>query len=242
MSLNAASVDAYRRRQAKLDELVGAALERHFSTLDLSDPEGVRNELLVFVPALVERFGPVAAEVAAEWYDELAAEDGSSFGATAVESAGDQSEIAREVRYKAGALWGENPAILAALLVPLVGKWVRQWGRDTTAANAAVEGVLWARVPTGGKTCSWCLTLASESASSPHAESASDAEKYHGDCDCEAVRLSSKADYPKGFLPDDFQSMYSKAVKAAGTDNPKEVATAMRQLFPDAVNDGAHTH
>jgi hypothetical protein len=67
-------------------------------------------------------------------------------------------------------------------------------------------------------------------------------DKYHGDCDCQIVRIGSADDYPSGYLPDDHYAMYQAARDEAGSGDIKDIAAAMRRLHPDIVNDGVHTH
>jgi hypothetical protein len=113
------------------------------------------------------------------------------------------------------------------------------------ANNAKREGVRWARVPTGKKTCSWCLILASRDAvyaSEKSASTRSDGHRYHGKCDCVATRIAKASDYPTEYLPDDYYEMYQAARSDAKSGDIKDIAESFRRLRPDAVNDGVHTH
>lgn len=240
-------LERYRRRQRTLSQAVQRTLARFFSTLDLSDPAAARDALLGFTPELVHRFGPVSAEIAAEWYEEQRRDAGAgrTFRADAASDVIATGQVQEGVRYQAGTLWTPQPADILAALSGNVGKWVRQYGRDTIASNAEREGVAWARVPTGPKTCTWCLILASRDAayaSQRTALYADDGGKYHGECDCEAVRIAKPSDYPSGYLPDDYLAMYEAARDDASSGEIEDIAASMRRMFPDAVNDGVHVH
>lgn len=259
------SIEQYRVASSQLSALVADELARYFGALDMSRPEAVRNALLEFVPLLVAEYGQAAAALAMEWYEQLRFESGASgsFVAAAVlASAITPERVEAKVRYAAGHLFDRTyevedegrlivvrkPASPAKALASLTGatdKYVKQYGRETVAWNAQREGVRWARVPTGAKTCSWCLILASRDAaylSERSALSRADGDKYHGWCDCQAVPIRPDEDYPEGYLPSDYYDMYQVARDAAGSGDMRDIAAAMRREFPDAVNDGAHTH
>lgn len=241
-----ANIERFRSANSELSARVKAELEAYFGALDLSKPEAARNALLEFVPLLTEQYGAVAATLAADWYDELRLASGSTSAfrtvtAPAVPAAAVQSQV----RFLAGHLWSPEPMAMLGGLLASTDKYVKQPGRDTVAFNAEREGVRWARVPTGGKTCSWCLIIASRDAvflSERSATKRADGGRYHGACDCQAVRIADDDDYPEGYLPSEYYEMYTTARDEAGSGNMGEIATSMRRLFPNFVNDGVHSH
>jgi hypothetical protein len=146
------------------------------------------------------------------------------------------------VRFLASQLWTPDPASILGSLLLAVDKYVKQPGRDTVAYNAKREGVRWARVPTGAKTCAWCLTLASRDAVyHSKASAGGDGHHYHGDCDCQPVRIAKASDYPVGYLPDDYYSMYQSARNEAKSGDVSDIAAKMRELYPHRLTDG-HSH
>jgi hypothetical protein len=241
-------IEQHRTAAADLSKLVADELAAYFAALDLSRPEAVRDALLEFMPLLVAEYGQVAAALAMEWYDQLRldAEDAGSYIVALPPTAPVATEQVEEtVRFLAGTLWTPKPAAILSSLSLASDKYVKQYGRDTIAWNADREGVPWARVPTGAKTCSWCLILASRDAvylSEASATLRADGEKYHGECDCQAVPLRPGDKYPEGYLPDDYYDMYQVARDSAGSGDMKEIAAAMRREFPDFVTDGVHAH
>lgn len=242
------SIEEFRTASSDLSKLVTAELAAYFAALDLSRPEATRNALLEFVPILVAEYGQVAAALAMEWYDQLRLESedpGGYIAAIPPTAAVAAEQVTETVRFLAGQLWTPNPAAILSSLSLSTDKYVKQYGRDTIAWNADREGVPWARVPTGAKTCSWCLILASRDAvylSEASATLRADGEKYHGACDCQAVPLRPGEKYPEGYLPDDYYDMYMIARDSAGSGDMKEIAAAMRREFPDFVTDGVRTH
>ncbi|RKW71756.1 VG15 protein [Galactobacter caseinivorans] len=244
---SAESIDRYRSRQASLEGKLDAALTRHFNGLDLSDPAAAKRDLMRFIPQLVKRFGPVSAQLAVEWYQELmaASGDAGTFTPTPARSSLSAADMAASVESASGGLFDGDPSRVLGYLATYTGLWVQQQGRDTIRKNADREGVMWARVPRGAITCAWCLVLASRGAdyvSENSARLASDGEPYHPKCDCQPVRIASKEDYPKGYLPDDWLDMYMEARKASGSGDIRDIASHMREMYPDILTDGVHAH
>ncbi|WP_284763398.1 hypothetical protein [Arthrobacter sp. efr-133-R2A-63] len=240
-------IEQFRAANAGLSKLVRNELAGFFATLNLAKPEAVRNALLEFVPLLVAEYGSVAETLALDYYDELRAASGAVGVFRAVPGAAGipASAVEAKIRYLAGQLWTPDPASMLGGLLTAADKYVKQPGRDAIAYNAKAEGALWARVPSGLKTCSWCLILASRDAvyfSKKSASTKADGSKYHGLCDCQPVPLRPGDDYPPGYLPDNFYDMYQIARDAAGSGQMKDITAALRREFPDHVNDGVHVH
>ena len=237
-------IERFRKDNADLSRLVLAELESFFFSLNLSRPEAVRDALLEFMPLLTQQYGDVAATLAADWYDELRADSGVSgrFRALTAPSV-PVAAVEAKVRYLAGHLWSPEPAAMLGGLLTAADKYVKQPGRDTMASNARREGVRWARVPSGAKTCAWCLMLASRDAVYGSKQSAGgDGHRFHGACDCVATRIAKASDYPEGYLPDDYYAMYQAARDEAQSGDIKDIAEAFRRIHPDSVTDGVHTH
>lgn len=279
------SIEQYRRDSSQLSALVAKELADYFGVLDLSRPEAVRDALLEFVPLLVAEYGEVAAALAMEWYEQLrfeSAATGSYVAAAVLASAITPERVEAKVRYAAGHLFDReyeakaadgslvvmqrpaSPEKTLSVLTSATDKYVKQHGRETVAWNAQREGVRYARIPTGAKTCSFCLLLASRDAVYISEKSAGSKKygadnQFHGFCDCEILPIRSVDDYPPGYLPDEYESMYLDAASDNGPEvqafleslDPgdkhrqlKAAVFSMRRKYPDAVTDGVlpHTH
>ena len=262
------SIERHRAAAADLSELVANELAAYFAALDLSRPEPVRNALLDFMPLLIAEYGQVAQALAMEWYEQLRFESGAVAGflVTAPPAPSVTPErVEAKVRYLAKQLWTPEPEKILSNLSIASDKYVKQFGRDTVTWNAGQEGAGYARVPTGDKTCAFCLVQASRSAVYFSRETAGDVDgtgfgdDFHGKCDCEVVRIGPGDEYPAGYLPDDYYDMYRVGHDAVRSDpeviafmdslDPhdknrliKGVAFAMRREFPDALKDGVHSH
>lgn len=257
------SIERYRSASSELSRLVVAELAAYFAALDLSKPEATRDALLEYMPLLVAEYGQSAAALALDWYEELRFESGATdvFRLEMPTPSVSPERVEAKVRFLAAQLWTPEPAAILGSLSIATDKYVKQHGRDAVAWNAELEGARYARIPTGAKTCTFCLIQASRDAvyvSERSAGAREEGNEFHGFCDCEIVRIASDDDYPPGYLPDDYYDMYSIArdklsdpeVKAfMDSLDPhdknrqlKGIAFALRREFPDSVNDGVHTH
>ena len=231
-----AEVDLLRTAQAELTKRVRRELASLAGTLT-GNPQAIRDTLLQVVPALVAEYGEVAATISAEWFEEV-------YGARAAMAAPIRAEfIEQGVRYAAGHLFEGNTAATISALDTKLDKWIKQAGRDTISASADRHNIAWARVPSGAKTCSFCLVMASRGAVYGREWAAGGrGHDYHGDCDCQVVAVRSADDLPEGYDPDELYDLYSAARDAAGSGDIKDIAAAMRREFPDRVSDAVHDH
>lgn len=208
-----------------MDELSGRA-KREFLTMWQSAPNQARliDVLDEWFPALVEKYGTVAASVGAEVF----ALEAEALGITAhVQVAG--VDHTRAVR---GGRWAAAKPNPSGNLVLALDMLVRQPYRSTLQGSAWASGVAWCRVPRGRDTCAFCLMLASRGAVYRTITAAGgDGNKYHGGCSCEPVVVRGREDYPRGYDPDGLYDMYDAAVAAVeGPHSTKAVLAEMRRM------------
>lgn len=232
-------------------------LEKLWATLPFAHPEACREILLQAVPGLVEKYGQMAAVAALEWYEQLraAAPGLPAYRATLPPASGLQGEV---VRASLGGLWEtdktrrqvERDKVFNALNA-IVEKGVKQAARDTVTYNARRDPAKprYARVPSGEKTCAFCMMLASRGFVYKNAETAGMTEDFHDKCDCQIVPEFGKgsARIP-GYDPDAMQEKYQEARKQAQAElrkaginrapTPGETAQQMRKLYADSLSDG----
>ena len=119
---------------------------------------------------------------------------------------------------------------------------VKQAYRDVVQNSAIASGAGWARVPSGAKTCAFCLILASRGGvyRSKYAAEFIDqyGHKYHAGCDCVPVLVRSAKDYPEGYDPDAMYKMYSKAASSVKSSDIHDITGALRRMYPDNLSDG----
>jgi hypothetical protein len=178
-------VEALRTAQSGITALVERDLSAHWSSLNLSNPERVRDELIRYVPALVESYGESAASVAADWYDDQRAAARISSRFRALAAAPTKAElIESQVRFGAGHLFTATPEETLAFLSGAAQKYVLAPGRATVAEAAISDPASsgWERV-TSGDACDFCTGLAGRGA--VYSEASVDFAA-HGHCNCAA--------------------------------------------------------
>jgi hypothetical protein len=205
-----------------------------WATLDPADGVAVRIALEGFLPELVAAYGEQAALMSTEWYDELRelAPVTSRYRAQMADLPEGERVNARG-RWAIGGLFGPeaNPAGVLALLGGLTDELVKQPGRDSIALACALdpEKPRWARVPVG-KTCAFCLMLASRGAVyESKAAARGKRGKYHGDCDCTPTPTFTGDDLPDDYDPDSLYAKYAEARSEAGPESSKAILSRLRQ-------------
>ncbi|MCH9275668.1 hypothetical protein JS533_005190 [Bifidobacterium amazonense] len=190
-------------------------------------PARQRDVLLDMLPALCRKYGDIGSVAAAEWYDTLWRRwfDGD-FEAQPVNEFDDKT--AREIiRAKAGLLFDKpdgtmaDPAEFLRWANKFLDRNVKNPGRLTVQRNAQRDPRHpgYARVPSGVKTCPFCLMLAGRGYIYRSAETAGADHDFHDDCDCEIVPEWNKGGNAiEGYDPDRYEQMYRDARDAL--ENP----------------------
>jgi hypothetical protein len=229
-----------RASNQRVVALAKEALGKFWATLDLTDPVGSRDALLEFMPQLVALYGQAAATVAADWYENIRAKDvPGRFTAVLAESA-PAEQVQRNVRYQAGALFSDTPMAMLNTLGGALQLHVVNAGRETIRSNAYrdIARPRYARVPTGGKTCAFCLMLASRGFVYASAATAGKGDKYHHDCDCQAIVDFTDDPRIDGYDPGYLYDVYRAARASSGGTDISTIAAEVRRQFPDLVSDG----
>lgn len=176
-----ASPDLYVRAQNGAVELAVRDLTTFWNGLELGDSIGARIALERFWPELLERYGDIAATLAADNFEVL-----TSMPATMVRPVDVERANAR-MRWAIDPLFTREGDALARMVL-LTDELVKQPGRSTTIRSATENGIRFARVPSGIDTCTFCLMLASRGAVFASRQTAARAGlvagKFHGDCNC----------------------------------------------------------
>lgn len=212
--------DRYVRAQNGAVRLAVRDLHAFWARLDHSDPVGSREALEAFWPTLIGRYGEVAATLAADRFEEITGLDAVMVRPVDAERANGR------MRWAMGQAFDGNPSASLALLVGLVDELVKQPGRSSLVASAAEHGLAFARVPVG-KTCAFCLMLASRGFAYESRASAGERRKFHGDCDC---RVAVEGESTPGYDADALYERYLLGREKAGSGRPKEILSAMREI------------
>lgn len=219
-----AEVTAYARAQNQIVYSARFKLQRLWRALGAQVWEAgvLRAALDEFFPVLVAQYGDAAATLAADWFEQQA-------GVRAVLARPVPDDVARAgARSAMDSLFKGNPAQVLANLGVVLDRMVKQPGRDTIRESSHRAGVRWARVPTGAKTCGFCLMLASRGAVY-RSEDTADGGRYHGDCDCVATPIRDLSEYPRGYDPDELYMKFAAAQSAADRSGTKATLAELRR-------------
>lgn len=240
-----ADVERLSGASARIVTLARRDLSAAFGSLNLANPEAVRDALLEIVPALVREYGDVAATVAAEWYEEVrAGQVGGSYFAQTAGTFPDE-QMAATVRREAGHLWSPDQGKTLEVLAGSLQRFVMYSGRETVAHNVQRDPAKprFARVPRGHRTCAFCTMLASRGfVYSTQTSAGGDWNHYHDDCRCQIVaEFDAEAHHIEGYDPDAMFAKYEAARQAAGSGSPNAILAEMRRLYPNDFTDGVVT-
>lgn len=197
-----------------------------------------KDELIQIASAIGEKYGLLASELGAQWYDlctQLAGVDAEP----AELSTMDSESIAASAN--AAATRAESGIIAEAFgnyLQNVINESIRKTGDANLWRDyeRGLTGGRWCRVPVG-ETCAWCLMLASQGAWYVSRKSAlgETADHYHRDCNCIAV-YHADAESIKGYKElERYKNIYYDAentntANALGRDPyPEELAQRIQR-------------
>ncbi|KFI65750.1 hypothetical protein BCUN_0245 [Bifidobacterium cuniculi] len=97
----------------------------------------------------------------------------------------------------------------------------------------------WARVPSGAKTCAFCMMLASRGFAYLSDETAGrGGSRYHADCDCKVIPSWGRQTL-KGYDVERYQTWYQDGVAGAGAGAGENlILKVMRRAHPGDMTDG----
>lgn len=179
-----------------------------------------RDILLDLLPALCRKYGDIGSVAAAQWYDELWRRwfDGDF---EAQPANGFDDEVARGIiRANAGLLFDKpdgtpaDPDKFLRWANKFIDRNVKEPGRMTIQTNAQRDPHKpgYARVPSGERTCPFCLMLAGRGYIYTSEGTAGADHDFHDDCDCEIVPEWGKgSNHIEGYEPDSYERMYRQA-------------------------------
>lgn len=182
-------------------------------SLDFNDVIATTNALEIFMPALVAEYGEIGAAVAVDFYDELREAGGATkpFKAQMAELP-EQKAIQASVRWAVGPLFQaeKDPVQVFSNLTEVNDRFVKAAPRNTIfySGQKDTSKTFFARVPSGSKTCEFCLMLASRGAVYANAKKAGETKKFHGHCDCSIIPMWDGDEYPTGYDPESLYDQY----------------------------------
>ena len=179
-------------------------------------------------PIIAEQYGLAAGEVsAALWEDIYWSDTGENMEAliSGVDPDlyfGDAAETIVQARLADDDMDGVATA-LQGFARAMILDYARRTQIDNTrrvvrSRRRGHQNARWMRVPTGDKTCAWCIMLASRGPVYATQETAggdefhgTDLDHFHAFCDCEIVSGFSSSAILEGYSHDEYKHMYEDA-------------------------------
>lgn len=230
-----ADFDQFVESQRGVRRLLERDLLAWWVSVEHLSPSEIQAEARSFLPLLAATYGEVSATAAADFYD-ASRDDSRARGrfTAALPRIVARTPVSRNTGWATAPLFNSDPEGALGRMLLITDEAALQEGRNTIMYNAQRDPARprFARIPVG-KTCAWCLMLASRGAVYRSAESAGAAGQYHGGaCDCQPV---ASWDHGKDLPPSyDEAALFDIYERARGHDtdwfDTKAIAARIRRL------------
>ena len=225
--ISAAEFAAYNRAVAKIGD--GAASDVEAAVLAWCRAhEGAtvaekREAAKLIMEGFIQGYDDVAAEFAAQWYDDLAERNGARLQQAVTMTTYKPKSVDEVARYQAKKLGKGGDVAFARAC----GEYARNDAfrslNETIISNVGRDkdkGVRFARVPTGFETCTFCIMLASRGAVYHTRKSAGEFKHFHRRCDCKVVpgfEDDPDAELVEGVNPEELRERWWQLEKVDAT-------------------------
>ena len=182
-----------------------------------------REAAKLIMEGFVQGYDDVAAEFAAQWYDDLAEREGARLQQAVTMTTYKPKSVDEVARYQAKKLVKSGDAAFARAC----GEYARNDAfrslNETIISNVGRDsgkGVRFARVPTGFETCTFCIMLASRGAVYHTRKSAGEFKHFHRHCDCKVVpgfEDDPDAELVEGVNPEELRERWWQLEKVDAT-------------------------
>lgn len=216
--ISAAEFAAYNRAVAKISDRAASDVEAAVLAWCRAH-EGAtvaekREAAKLIMEGFVQGYDDVAAEFAAQWYDDLAERNGARLQQAVTMTTYRPESVDTVARYQAKKLVKGGDAAFARAC----GEYARNDAfrslNETIISNVGRDkdrGARFARVPTGFETCTFCIMLASRGAVYHTRKSAGEFRHFHRHCDCKVVpgfEDDPDAELVEGVRPEELRDLY----------------------------------
>lgn len=184
----------YNRGAAEIGDGAASAVEQRVlgwcrSHKDASVAEK-REAAKLIMEGFVQAYDDKAAVFASQWYDYRAEQGGARLKQAVTMTVYEPGSVDDVARYQARKLAKEGDAAFARACGEFARNDAFRSLNETIIANVGRDrdkGAMFARVPTGFETCTFCLMLASRGAVYHSRKTAGEWGRFHRGCDCKVV-------------------------------------------------------
>ena len=208
----------YNRGAAEIGDGAASAVEQRVLGWCRSHEDATvaekREAAKLIMEGFVQAYDDKAAEFASQWYDYRAERGGARLKQAVTMTVYEPGSVDDVARYQAKKLAKEGDAAFARACGEFARNEAFRSLNETIIANVGRDrdkGAMFARVPTGFETCTFCLMLASRGAVYHTRKTAGEWKHFHRGCDCKVVPSfegDSDAELVQGVKPRELYERY----------------------------------
>lgn len=184
----------YNRGAAEIGDGAASAVEQRVLGWCRSHEDATvaekREAAKLIMEGFVQAYDDKAAVFASQWYDYRAEQGGARLKQAVTMTVYEPGSVDDVARYQAKKLAKEGDAAFARACGEFARNDAFRSLNETIIANVGRDrdkGAMFARVPTGTETCTFCLMLASRGAVYHSRKTAGEWRHFHRGCDCKVV-------------------------------------------------------
>ena len=235
----------YNRGAAEIGDGAASAVEQRVlgwcrAHKDASVAEK-REAAKLIMEGFVQAYDDKAAEFAAQWYDYRAEQGGARLNQAVTMTVYEPGSVDDVARYQAKKLAKEGDAAFARACGEFARNDAFRSLNETIIANVGRDrdkGAMFARVPTGTETCTFCLMLASRGAVYHTRKTAGEWRHFHRGCDCKVVPSfegDPDAELVQGVKP---RELYARYKQFKEIDETEGLSSAEKDELKRKILDG----
>ena len=200
-----------------------------------------REAAKLIMEGFVQAYDDKAAEFAAQWYDYRAEQGGARLNQAVTMTVYEPGSVDDAARYQAKKLAKEGDAAFARACGEFARNDAFRSLNETIIANVGRDrdkGAMFARVPTGTETCTFCLMLASRGAVYHTRKTAGEWRHFHRGCDCKVVPSfegDPDAELVQGVKP---RELYARYKQFKEIDETEGLSSAEKDELKRKILDG----
>lgn len=237
-------IDNYTQALNKLTADMRAKLTLALEQVDMSDVAIARDAIIEIMELYVGPYTDMAAILAAEFYDGVRLlETGEALGAFA-ESGREAVATDKAVRgIMQDVVDGKPTELVIGKLLTRGDYEIKRAAGECIYRNGRRDPLKprYARVPSGGETCKFCIMLASRGFVYHNAKQAGENGHYHANCDCRIVPGFNDGTTVAGYDPSAYYDQYKQMLEGHELDSHYDLLTrngkATKRMYKTAEYD-----
>ena len=243
--IRAEEFEAYNRGAAEIGDGAASAVEQRVLGWCRSHEDATvaekREAAKLIMEGFVQAYDDKAAEFASQWYDYRAEQGGARLKQAVTMTVYEPGSVDDVARYQAKKLAKEGDAAFARACGEFARNDAFRSLNETIIANVGRDrdkGAMFARVPTGFETCTFCLMLASRGAVYHSRKTAGEWRHFHRGCDCKVVPSfegDPEAELVQGVKP---RELYERYKQFKEIDETEGLSSAEKDELKRKILDG----